>query len=370
MSLEQELVRARHEIITDGYDMSIGELMSLYQNKELIINPVFQRYFRWDISRKTRFVESILLGIPVPPIFVYQTDEGVWELVDGLQRLSTLFEFAGILVGDDGQLVPPLELDGTKQLPSLAGKRWQAWDENDNEECCLTNSQRLEIKRSRMRVEILKKGSSPLAKYELFQRLNTGGAALSEQEVRNCVMVMIDPKFHEWLRHLAAYEPFQRSVGLTQSAKDRQLDVELALRFVVFRNQPYVSGLDVHEYLDDATVRLASDPNFDLAREADIFRRVFDLLEESTSDNAFRRYDGQRFVGQFLMSAFEVVAIGVAANLDQIMNRDNPAEFVKGRIRQMWQEDHFRKYSGAGVRGTTRLSNLLPWGREFFKYEA
>ena len=125
MSLDKEIQRARQEIVSDGYDMSVGELMNLYRDREIEISPDFQRLFRWDESRKTRFIESLLLGIPIPPIFVYQNEEGVWELIDGLQRLSTIFEFAGILRSpeNDHETYVPSILEGTKYLPSLANKR-------------------------------------------------------------------------------------------------------------------------------------------------------------------------------------------------------------------------------------------------------
>ena len=61
MTLEDEIKRSRQEITTDGYEMSIGELISLYNSKELVVNPQYQRYFRWDISQKTKFIESVLL---------------------------------------------------------------------------------------------------------------------------------------------------------------------------------------------------------------------------------------------------------------------------------------------------------------------
>lgn len=71
MTLEEEVQKSAKEIFTDGYEMSIGELMSLYKNEELFINPKFQRFFRWNISQKTKFIESILLEIPIPPIFCF-----------------------------------------------------------------------------------------------------------------------------------------------------------------------------------------------------------------------------------------------------------------------------------------------------------
>ena len=70
-SLEEQLHNARHEVVTDGYEMSIGEIVSLYKDRELVIDPAFQRLFRWDEGRKTSFLESLLLGIPIPPLFVF-----------------------------------------------------------------------------------------------------------------------------------------------------------------------------------------------------------------------------------------------------------------------------------------------------------
>lgn len=97
MSLQEEIDKRRQEIRTDGYSMSIGEWISLYENHELDIHPEFQRFFRWSAHQKSTLIESILLGIPIPPIFVSQRADGVWDVVDGVQRLSTIYEFVGFL---------------------------------------------------------------------------------------------------------------------------------------------------------------------------------------------------------------------------------------------------------------------------------
>nr|WP_230944622.1 DUF262 domain-containing protein [Burkholderia stagnalis] len=75
--------------------MSIGEILNLYKDKELDIHPEFQRVFRWGIQQKSRLIESLLLGIPLPSLYVSTNDLGVWEVIDGVQRLSTIFEFMG-----------------------------------------------------------------------------------------------------------------------------------------------------------------------------------------------------------------------------------------------------------------------------------
>jgi len=169
MGLDAEIAAARKEISTDGYDMSVGELVNLYKDGELRIAPAYQRLFRWDITRKTRLVESILLGLPLPPIFVFQLEEGIWELIDGLQRISTVMEFVGVLKDAAGNPVPPLRLEGTQFLPNLADKFWE--DSAEGASDGIGTTQQIQFKRARMRVEILKKESDVQAKYELFQRL-------------------------------------------------------------------------------------------------------------------------------------------------------------------------------------------------------
>lgn len=366
MSLEKEIKTARKEIVSDGYDMSLGEVMNLYKDGELRINPEFQRLFRWDITRKTRFIESILLGIPIPPIFVFQDKDGNWELIDGLQRLSTILEFTGILKDPEGKKVEPSTLEGTKFLPSLSDKRWQVWVDGD---AAIDKAMQMQVKRARIRVEILLKESDENAKYELFQRLNTGGAQLSQQEVRNCIAVMINPGLYNLLIKLSKNDDFVETTNQTESAVEKQAGVELVLRYFAFKHHPYTNGLDVHEYLDSALVEISKNEEIDWGEEEEEFDKTFSLLNESLSDKAFKRWDGSKFSGKFLMSLYETIAFGVSQNIDEISNqgRSDQKEFVISRAKELWTDPVFEKNSGAGVRGTTRLSKLLPMAKGFFK---
>src|SRR5215203_2108938 len=130
MSLSEEIAERRQAINTDAYSMSVGELTNLYRDEELDIHPEFQRFFRWSDAQKSRFIESLLLGIPIPSIFVHQRRDGVWDVIDGLQRLSTIFEFLGALKNEDGTPVEPSTLQGTAYLPSLEGLKWESDDES------------------------------------------------------------------------------------------------------------------------------------------------------------------------------------------------------------------------------------------------
>lgn len=360
MALTDEIERARTKVVTDGYEMSLGEVINLYRDKELVIDPVFQRLFRWDDGRKTRFIESVILGIPIPPIFVYQDKEGVWELVDGLQRISTILQLTGDLEGERAKELGELVLNGTRFLPSLDGKRWHESTTGAGDG--LGQALQIEIKRSRIRVEILKAESDVSAKFELFQRLNTGGASLSEQEVRNSMAVSLNRPFYEWLMAQSNNPDFINSTAQTRTALDSQEGAELVLRFVAFRNISYQPGLDVHEYLDEALISLASDQAFDLAAEGDIFNRTFKILNDAMGMSAFKKWDGNAFKGMFLMSVYEVMSTGISYNLDVIeaMTPDERNAFIVGKAQSLWANQAFIQNSGAGVRGTTRLAKLLP----------
>jgi uncharacterized protein with ParB-like and HNH nuclease domain len=106
MGLNEEIAAGSRQLKTDGYPMSIGELVNLYKDGELDLHPDFQRFFRWDDTQKSRLIESVLLGIPLPSVFVFQRKDGVWDVIDGVQRLSTIFQFLGILKDPAGNLLP------------------------------------------------------------------------------------------------------------------------------------------------------------------------------------------------------------------------------------------------------------------------
>lgn len=365
-NLTNELKEARRQVVTDGYEMSLGELASMYKGSELVIDPNYQRLFRWDESQKTRFIESLLLGIPIPPIFVFQRESGVWELIDGLQRVSTVLQLMGELLKGDGELYEPLVLGGTNLLPSLTGLKWIK--ASDDDEMYFSTTQQLEIKRARIRVEILRKESDEDAKFELFQRLNTGGTKLSEQEVRNSVLVMLNNDFYAWLNEFASNVNFAELIQITDNQKKQQAHIEIALRFIAYRKHPYARGLDVNEYLDVAARRLARLSPEELDIEKEMYSWTFQILRDADGADAFKRWDGNRHVGGFLISAFDAIAYGVAINRNAIEAMDTTvrSEWLRTKIRTLWAEDVFRENSGSGVRGTTRLTKLLPFGQAHF----
>lgn len=104
MDISAEIQKYRQEIKSERMDMSFGEIINMYRDKEIIISPEYQRAFRWDEQRQSDFIESILLGIPFPSIFVATNPDGKWELIDGLQRVSTVLSFFNELKDEEGNL--------------------------------------------------------------------------------------------------------------------------------------------------------------------------------------------------------------------------------------------------------------------------
>lgn len=367
MSLLDEVNEKRREIRTDDYAMSISEWASLYESEEIDIHPEFQRFYRWGDTQKTNLIESILLGIPIPPVFVSQRKDGIWDVVDGLQRLSTIYQFMGVLKDENKNNLDALTLTGTKYLPSLEGKRW---NNPDNEDDSLSQELRLIIKRSKISVSIILKESDETAKYDLFQRLNTGGSDLSPQEVRNCILVMLNKDFFTWLKMLAAHDSFQECISLSDRPLKESYDLELALRFIIFtliEEQELSKLKDVGVFITEKMRSIAVDATFDKGMWEILFKKTFDLLQEEASDESFKRYSVQdeKFRGGFLLSQFEVVAYGVGFNLKNSTELTSIAETAAG----IWSDGRFTNWSGSGMTTARRLPKLLPLGREVFNGE-
>lgn len=288
----------------------------------------------------------------------------MWDVVDGLQRLSTIYQLLGVLRDEYGHAVEPLVLGATKYLPSLEGK---VWEDPSSEERSLPPDARLLIKRSKISASIILRESDETAKYDLFQRLNTGGSQLSPQEVRNCILVMLNREFYAWLRELADYEAFKICVSLSDRPIEEAYDIELVLRFVVFYRMA-IDDLkqvgDVGVFLTERMRQVATDRSFRKNVIDSAFRRTFDTLLRTVSDDAFRRFDRNkgRHEGGFLLSQYEVVALGLGYNI-----RSPIADAqIRDNIRSIWSNTEYTEWTGSGVTATRRLPRVIPLGRRLF----
>ena len=131
------------ELRTDAVDFSFGEIVNLHKEREIVIQPEYQRLFRWSDEQKSRLIKSILVDLPIPPIFLIENNSGILELIDGLQRVSSVIQFMSPMAIDK----EPFRLIGCDLAMELNGKLFDD----------LNLSDRLRIKRTPIRAIIIRK---------------------------------------------------------------------------------------------------------------------------------------------------------------------------------------------------------------------
>jgi Protein of unknown function DUF262 len=358
----EQVNNAKKEFITDGYTMSIGEIISMYREEELIIDADFQRAFRWSITQQTRLIESIIIGIPLPSIFVYQNKDGKWEVVDGVQRLSTILQFVGVLVGQDknGKQIEPTVLEETKNLSCLKEMSWKK----------LPVELQLDFKRTRIEVKIIKYLSDKNAKFEVFQRLNWS-SILSGQEYRNALLIMIDKSFYEWMLELSTYKNYQNCINLTGKWIEEKYDQELVLRLFTFSLYTFKKGkVDefINEsifYYEDSLFKKIERKVFDLQEVKLRFQKTFDLLYKAKKESVFQKKGSGQ---QFIESYFEGIAIGLYHNIDNYNDTPEDLQIIISKIDSIETQSDFTKYKqNLGRSSDDRIKKVVPFGKSYFK---
>jgi hypothetical protein len=344
-SLEEAILKGRNSLSSDRVDMSFGELINMYSNDELVIDPDFQRLFRWDIHQRTRFVESLLLGIPIPSIFVAEDNDGCWEIVDGLQRISTILSFFGLLkenpekngwVLEKGSILEELEGFAVSSLPLKF---------------------KLNLKRSSCRVEVIKWNSDYDMRFELFNRLNTGGTSLTEQEIRNCIFRGISVDFTNIIKELASSVEFIDLIQPTQKQTEELYLDELVLRFFsLFENHNDISKkLSDHmtDYMRDAT----KDKNL-YQYKIEKFKQTLSLIKRLGRKSILGKN------GRLSTSLYDGIFNGVAANLEYYRNS---AEVVlQDKVSSLKEDEKFKKAYGQMSNYKERTKNRIIRALEIF----
>lgn len=316
--------------------------------KEIVIRPEYQRLFRWSNEQRSRLIESIILGLPIPPIFLIEGENGVLELIDGLQRTSSVLQFLDHAAIKEPELV----LAGCDIVPELNGKRFQD----------IPLSVRLKVKRSPIRATIINKSGGAFVKYEMFKRLNTGGSLLSAQEIRNCSSRMVDggDVFYDAIQEMAKYVGFVGATArLPESFKEKRADEELVLRFfavTLFRNR-YKGNIE--EWLDSFMEEiLFGRVHFDLPNEHKRFVAVFYLILDKLGDEAFTRFndDGQS-VGRLAPAYYEASVCAFNNNIDGIKNI--PSTDVRQRLQAAFSDKRFLSATGPGANTIPKLEERI-----------
>ncbi len=244
---------------------TLDSLFGQWTKKRVDTQPDFQRYEVWSPQKKSALIDSILLDLPIPQVFLAQERDDSLVVVDGQQRLTAIFRY----MHDEYALTRAGKLDGKKfsELPvSLQEK----------------------IENYELRVIRILKESDPEVRFMLFQRLNEGSLSLNDQELRNCIW---RGSYNELMKQLADDQAWRKLLNL-KKRHPRMVDVELVLRFMAFHEQSYMAHPDkkTGQFLDRQMKRGETQSAKDQKKSIKDFRTAVELAATVFGDRACRRF--------------------------------------------------------------------------------
>ena len=242
---------------------SIYEYLRKVNRGDIQLNPEFQRNLVWRNEQKSMFIESALMGLPLPPIFLKRINDRKLIVVDGLQRTSALKEFMG------GQLT----LNGLKTLYQLNGKRFSEIDE-------VYDGYTARLEDRQMYFYVMQPSVSMSVVYDVFNRINTGGTQLTRQEIRNCIYLGQSTRL---LKDIADSQIFRQSVDYALSPL-RMKDREVVLRCLAFvisnYEKDYAGSMD--EFLEKAMISLNKMDDAEIntlkQKSLQVFRQTYEIF--------------------------------------------------------------------------------------------
>ncbi len=339
------------KVHTQSFDISFNELLDMFKNEELNITPEYQRLFQWSIGAQSRFIESLLLEMPVPPIFVIEEDDGRYILIDGLQRISSYLHLRGEL---EAPHLDPEVKKGDKLVFSDCDII------NELNGCTYDNigiALQIRLKRSFIRMEVIRKGSNPHYKYYMFKRLNTGGQLLSDQQIRNCTIRLLDPKFNDFIIELSQDENFRECIGTIGHKRFLEaFDQELVLRFFAIKNyrpryKAYLGDFltDYMEKVSEINTQKREPFNFESERE--IFFKTFRTFHKTLKDYSFSygNMETGKLVRAFSANNFEALTIGIQTIIDKIdINEEGHIKSLKKKFKEIKLMKDFQDLTAGG----------------------
>lgn len=316
-SEDLEDLSGKRKIYTEQGDVEISSLLGKFQRGRLNIQPEYQRQFVWDKVKSSRLIESALLDIPLPVVYLSEEQDGKENVIDGQQRLTSFFSFVNGKLPDGSDF----KLSGLKVFGELNGKRFQD----------LSDELQDKISYYKLRTIKFKKESDSDLQFEIFARLNTGSVPLNDQELRNCVF---RGKFNNLLKELSEDADFRYLLGLTQPDK-RMKDKELVLRFASFHFNTYLNyKAPIKNFLNITMEKYQDISNTDEQDLRNSFKNTIQIIKTLLDKKAFKRFyrgdeknkNGKWETQKFNVSLFDILMYSFARqdkntvyqNLDRI----------------------------------------------------
>lgn len=324
--VENEIYAKRRTVRYDVRDLTVEAIVTKYQascgdgNEDAVSKynyiyiPDYQRDFTWDMDRQSKLIESLVLGLPIPFIFVAENKNGSWEIVDGSQRIRTLHAFVY------GNLV----LRNLESIKTLNGYKFSELDE----------TRRGKILNTALRIIVLAEETTDDIKKDMFERINRGSDLLKPMEKRKGIY---PGRFTDFLyNYCESNKLLKELVLLDKWLAHRQEYEELALRFFAFSDaQVYKKGIDggVADYLDNYINNKNKEWKNLSAQEIKIKEKEYAERLNSVSEYVRKNFPyGYRhtYNPQTKRSVFEAISLGVHRAISEGIVKDHlDSEYVK-----------------------------------------
>lgn len=282
-----------------GADLSVREIVSSYKDGDFE-KPELQRNYVWDKTEASRFIESILMGLPIPSLFLANISSGKRLIIDGYQRIMSLYNFieTGIFSKDN----TPFALVNSNRI----NERWRGKTFNQLSE---TDARKLKLSTIHAIIfEQKEPKNNDSSLYQVFERINTSGRNLNPQEIRNCIY---QGKFNSSLMKVNKNELWRILFGKAEE-NSRMLDVEFILRFIAFISTNF-NQYDKRQINLKLFFNNFMDTNRDYAMEDKVqaFAEVLTYLHDALGDNAFKNYNFKKkqYVNKFHATIFDSIAV-------------------------------------------------------------
>jgi Protein of unknown function DUF262 len=289
----KRFIDAQNNLVVQHSDFSLRALYDMAVSGSIELDPHYQRRDRWRPAKQSALIESFILNVPVPPVYLSEDDFGKYSVIDGKQRITAIRDF---LSGD-------LKLAKLTRFKELEGSRYANLP---------TQIQNALSVRPYIRVITLLKQTDPQLKYEVFLRLNTGGERLLAQEIRN---VAFASPLNDLLVTLSA-EPFLRKrmkIKDNQSMAYRKMeDVEHVLRFFTIRERWQSIGQILSEEMDTFMRENRNASQGWLKELAETFRSSLEACEQIWGNHAFYKPQGSGWRAQFISPMFDAEMVAVS----------------------------------------------------------
>ena len=279
---------------------SVYEYLRQLNKGKINIQPDFQRNNVWTYEKKCKFIESIFLNFPLPPIYLNETIEATYIVIDGLQRSSALLEYYG----------GGFELSKLEALPKYNGFKFSD----------LPDALQSKFENKKLSIYILKPSTPMAVVYDLFSRINTGGTQLNRQEVRNCIYI---GKSTELLKTLAGLECFRKAIDNGVGSK-RMKDREVVLRYLAFRWFDYKTEYtgDMTEFVENAMKRINQLEDDRITEMKSDFERTMKISFEIWKTANFRIPTIETKKGLINTAILETVCCYLSARSDNFIEKN------------------------------------------------